>query len=250
MSDNSINEAVVAAPESENTASPDPVENGTPGEAETPEERKFSQEEMDAAVGKRLAKERRKWEREQAQSVEDRRQPATPPQPDQFPTVDAYAEALVDFRADEKLAQREQQKRQHETESTYAEREEDARGKYDDFQDVVYNPNLRITTAMAETAKASDIGPEIVYYLGKNPKESARIAQLSPLSQAREIGRIEASLTTTPNVKKTSSAPEPIKPVGTRSSTPSYDTSDPRSVSQLSTSDWIKAENARRAKLL
>ena len=32
---------------------------------ETPEEKKFSQAELDAMIGKRLAREQRKWEREQ-----------------------------------------------------------------------------------------------------------------------------------------------------------------------------------------
>ena len=248
MSDSSINEAVVAASEPEITAVSEPEQQGTPGEQEAP--KTFTQEELDKIVGERLAKERRKIEREQAQSVEDRRPTlAALPQPAQFNTEADYAEALINHRAEEIANHRENQKRRVEVESTYADREEDARVKYDDFQQVAYNPDLRITPEMAEVIKASDLGPEIAYHLGSNPKEALRISQMLPLSQARELGRIEANLTTSSPVKKSSSAPAPINPVGSRSTTPTYDTTDPRSTKTMSDSEWIKAENARRSKL-
>ena len=40
-------------------------------------------------------------------------------------------------------------------------------------------------------------GDDIAHYLGKNPKEAHRIAQLHPRSQIREIGKLER-VTTTP----------------------------------------------------
>jgi hypothetical protein len=102
---------------------------------------------------------------------------------------------------------------------------------------------------MAQTIQASDVGPDIIYWLGTNPKESARIANLSPFMQAKEIGRIEAKLAADPPVKKTSTAPAPIAPVTARStSTPGYDTTDPRSVKNMSTSEWIEAERLRQIK--
>jgi hypothetical protein len=102
---------------------------------------------------------------------------------------------------------------------------------------------------MAQTIQASDVGPDIIYWLGTNPKESARIANLSPFMQAKEIGRIEAKLAADPPVKKTSTAPAPIAPVTARStSAPGYDTTDPRSVKNMSTSEWIEAERLRQIK--
>jgi hypothetical protein len=69
--------------------------------------------------------------------------------------------------------------------------------------------------------------------------------------QAREIGKIEAKLGTNPFVKPTTSAPAPISPVTARTSgSPSYDTTDPRSVKAMNTSDWIEAERARQMKKL
>jgi hypothetical protein len=55
---------------------------------------------------------------------------------------------------------------------------------------------------MAETIKSSDIGPDLAYWLGSNPKEADRISRLSPLLQAREIGKIEAKITADPSKRK------------------------------------------------
>ena len=49
------------APEPEVTAAPEPEVTEAPEQTKT-----FSQEEVDALIGKRLAREQRKWEREQA----------------------------------------------------------------------------------------------------------------------------------------------------------------------------------------
>ena len=241
------------APEA--TAAPETAQS-TPEIAETqpeqtPEEKKFTQAEIDAMISKRLAREQRKWEREQqAKLAEMQTRQAVPkdiPPVDQFESPEAYAEALALRKAEELVAQRERQRAQTAMLEAYHEREEEARNKYDDFQEVAYNPQLRVTEVMAETIQASDAGPDIAYWLGSNPKEADRIARLSPLLQAREIGKIEARLAADPPQKKTSSAPAPITPVTARASgNPSYDTTDPRSIKSMSTSEWIEAERQRQ----
>ena len=239
------NQAVEPAPEQEVTATPAP-EVTTP---ETPAEPKtFTQEELDAIVGKRLAREQRKWEREQAQRLAERQvQAAPPPAPDNFSDAASYAEALAERKAQELLAQREAAKQQAQLLEAYQDREEEVRAKYDDFEQVAYNPNLPVTDVMAQTIQASEIGPEVIYWLGSNPKEAGRISTLPAYLQAREIGKIEAKLAANPPVKKTSTAPAPIAPVAARSSGgPAYDTTDPRSMKTMSTSEWIEAERQRQ----
>jgi hypothetical protein len=132
---------------------------------------------------------------------------------------------------------------------SYHEREEAARDKYDDFEQVAYNPNLPITDAMAMAIQASDVGPDVIYHLGINTKDAQRISRLDPILQAREIGMIEARLSAEPTFKKTSNAPAPIAPVTARTAgAPTFDTTDPRSVKSMSTSDWIEAERLRQIK--
>ena len=245
--------AEVPAPELEATAAPE-TEVTQPEEKPAEASKTFTQEELDAAIGKRLAREQRKWEREQAQRAAQAQAPRTPaelPPADQFESVDAYAEALALRKAEELIRDREAKRQQQEVLSAYHDREEEVRSKYDDFEQVAYNPNLPITNVMAEAIQSSDIGPEVAYYLGTNPKEAERISKLTPYVQAKEIGKIEAKLADNPPVKKTSSAPAPITPVTARTTgSPAYDTTDPRSVSNTTTSQWIEAENRRERKML
>jgi hypothetical protein len=235
------------------TATPEVVES-TPEVAENQTdqaEKKYSQAEIDAMIGKRLAREQRKWEREQSQRQSEQQTLRAAPTAsvDQFESPEAYAEALAYQKAEELIAKREAAKQQSAVLESYQEREEVARDKYDDFQQVAYNPNLPITNVMAETIQSSDIGPELAYYLGSNPKEADRISRMTPLSQAKEIGRIEAKLAADPPVKRTTSAPAPISPVTARSSgAPAYDTTDPRSTKTMTDSQWIEAERARQMK--
>ena len=244
MSDE-VSQAEVPAPAPEVTAEP-VVEVQAPEVTEAAP-KTFSQEELDAAIGKRLAREQRKWERERAQQAPQA--PQVPVTPEQFESNEAYVEALAEQRAEQKLAEREQRKQQTEILNAYHDKEEEIRAKYDDFEQVAYNPNLPITTVMAQTIQASDIGPEVAYHLGANPKEAERISRLSPILQAKEIGKIEAQLAANPPVKKTSNAPAPISPVSARTTgSPAYDTTDPRSIKSMSTSDWIEAERMRQVK--
>ena len=236
--------APVTAPEA--TAAPEIAAHEQPADQQP---KTFSQEEVDALITKRLAKEQRKWERKLQQPA-----PAAPPVPkeippaDQFESVEAYAQALAENKAAELLQQRMAQQQQAQVLESHRDREESAREKYDDYEDVVYNPKLQITPIMAQTIQASDMGPDVAYYLGTNPKEAERIARMPAIAQAKEIGRIEAKIASAPPVKKTTSAPTPISPVSARSASTTLDTTDPRAAKQLSASEWIAAERARQMK--
>ena len=239
MTDEVENLAVTPVPEQIATAAPESV-------VETPEAKSFSQEELDAAIGKRLAREQRKWERDQAQR-------AAETQVLRAPVTDYSAEtnpdAMVLQKAEEIVARRDAAKQQSQVLDSYHEREEEARGKYDDFEQVAYNPKLPITDVMAQSIQASDVGPDVAYYLGANPKEAARISKLAPFLQAKEIGRLEAKVAAEPVTKRTSNAPAPISPVTARGGhSGGFDTTDPRSIKTMTTSQWIEAERQRQVK--
>ncbi len=235
---------VDSAPTTEVTATPEVVENApevAESQVEEVAEKTYTQAEIDAMIGKRLAREQRKWERDQAAKQ-------TQPAP-----TEQYAEdtpdALTLQKAEELIARREAAKQQAEVLEQYHDREEAARDKYDDFEQVAYNPKVPITNVMAESIQNSEIGPDVAYYLGTNIKEAERIARLSPILQAKEIGKIEAKLDSNPPVKKTTSAPPPISPVTARSAGVSaYDTTDPRSTKTMTDSQWIEAERMRQMK--
>lgn len=257
MSDNSFqgapsgaSEAAPTAPELEATAASGSAEPTTPAGAEQPEPRTFTQDELNAIVAKEKAKVERQLKRDMEAARQS--QPVTvgePPNPNDFETALEYAEALADHKAAIKLAERDQQQRQQRTNATYAEREEAARDRYEDYETVVYMDDLTITPAMAQVIKASEVGPDVAYYLGKNPKEAERIAGLDPLAQAKELGKIEVKVAgSPPPAKKPSSAPSPINPVGSRTTpTPALDPKDPRSTKSMTTAQWIEARNKQVA---
>ncbi len=228
------------APVTEGTA-PAATEVSTTPEvpAEPAPPKLFTQEELDAAVGKRLAIQQRKWEREHGAA------PAAPTVGELPEGVTPEALALAERIAD----QREAKRKESQVLEAYEGREDSAREKYDDFDQVTRNPRLPITEVMKLTIHESDLGPEILYHLGNDPGEARRIAQLSPVSQAKEIGKLETKLSSNPPAKRTSSAPAPITPVTARGVvTPTYDTTDPRAAKELSTSEWIAKDRERLMK--
>jgi len=230
--------AEIPAPELTLTSTPEPEETGT----ESP--KTFTQEELDSIVGRRLAKEQRKWERQAVPAA-----PVAPPEADQFDSVEAYADALALTKAEELVRQRDVKQQQTVLVEAYHDREEEARGRYNDFEQVAYNPNLPITAAMAETIQSSEVGPDMAYYLGINPKEADRISKLAPFVQAKELGRLEAKLLSEPATKRVSSAPDPIAVSKSRgTSSPTFDTTDPRSIKSMTATQWIDAERLRQAK--
>lgn len=244
------------APEQVATAAPG-AEVAKPEAVEETQEkpaRTFTQEELDAAISKRLAREQRKWEREHAARTAVAQVPQAPkelPPADQFESPEAYVEALAAKKAEELVSKREQAQRQRELVSAYENRVEAALERYPDFEQVAYSQNHPVTDIMAEAIQASEAGPDIAYWLGSNPKEAVRISRLSPTLQAKEIGVIEAKLVAAPPEKKTTSAPAPITPVTARATgAPTYDTTDPRSVKSMSTSEWIEAERQRQIRKL
>lgn len=232
-----------SAPEPVVTAATDLPEPPQTPEAPTEEAppKTFTQEELDAAIGKRLAKEQRKWQREN--------QPAPPPQPAD-PYADPDLEAEVELRVSERIAQREAQEEARRIMDAYMDRADEAREKYDDF-DTVVNDRVPISEIMADAIRTSDIGPEIAYHLGQNVTEARRISRLSPILQAKEIGRLEAKLADAPPVaRKPSSAPAPITPVASRGTAPSFDTNDPRAINSMTAEQWIEADRQRQMKKL
>lgn len=87
----------------------------------------------------------------------------------------------------------------------------EARMKYADFDAVALAPDVPITEGIADIIRSSDAAADLAYYLGQNRAEAMRIAQMPPMSAARELGRIEASLTA-PKPRTASTAPPPITP--------------------------------------
>lgn len=248
---------VAAEPAASTEAVIDVPATDTPsGEPEKEAEKTLTQAEVDDIVQKRLAKERRKIEREVRLETENAAYKAAAnkevvapastekPHPDNFATYELFLEALTDYKVAERDAVRvkeqeaaKQQEADNNRVKTYAEKANKAREVYTDFDEVV-DQDLPVSRAMIEVITESELGADIAYYLGKHPQDAIRIAALSPLAAAREIGKIEAKLTPAEKTIETpSKAPKPVSPVK-GNATPTNTPSDNDSMA-----DWLAKRN-------
>ena len=163
--------------------------------------------------------------------------PPTPPaqgaRPDQdsFESYEDYAEALVEWKVDQKFQQTEA--RQHESIARdRAQRAEETavaahsaridafRGEHEDFDAVVTaGKDLPLSRPMQDAVVNSESGPALMYYLCQNPEECDRIAGMHPVMALKEMGKLEARVETASTGPVSSAdsitkAPPPIKPVG------------------------------------
>ena len=256
-------DAVTQAPESaeqQTGAAPDQETNvDTTAQAKTDDE---EEHRVPKGVQKRIDRlTREKYQlqaqlevlRQPQQAPQQRTQEATASAPklENFASIEDYIDAMADHKATQKA---EEVFRKRDAEQTASKQREessrvrdgftkqmdDARAAYDDFDDVVDNPDLPISQAMAEAIMRTKGGADVAYYLGKNPAEAVRLANLDPFSAAVEIGRIAATVVR-PQARKASNAPPPIQPVGTRASP----VTDP---DKMSAEEWMKWRNGQVTK--
>lgn len=104
---------------------------------------------------------------------------------------------------------------------------------FPDFQGAVQTLDaLGISQESVESILGMDDAHKVLYTLGKNPEEAARILSLPPLQQGRELERL-ALKAAQPAPKAVSNAPAPITPVDGSTTVET----DP---SKMSMEDWAK----------
>jgi hypothetical protein len=124
------------------------------------------------------------------------------PKIDDFDTAEEFADALADW----KLEHRERQPAGKEPNGSQASTPRDvgaarqptpaevesykaAAAKYEDLEEVLFDPELPWTKHMADAVSEEQDAAEMLYLLGKNPAELERISRLSPKAQEREVWR-------------------------------------------------------------
>ena len=145
--------------------------------------------------------------------------PAAPtkPTPDKYDDYGDFVEALTDWKTEQALAKRMEQdstRKVAETRSqTFAERQVATRAVLPDYDAVVGASETPISNHVGEALMESDRGPELAYHFAKNPDVLQNLNGMTPMQAAREIGKLEATLSikTAPVVpsKKLSTTPAP-----------------------------------------
>jgi len=135
----------------------------------------------------------------------------------EFASYEEYTEAVADWKVQEILTRREaevqQQRAQYEAMTLREAFDAKARAfeaESPDWRQVV--TSIPLSDAAFQAAQQSDMGPALLYHLGKNPQLAEQIYSLSPYQQAMRLGRLELELSQ-PQPKRISGAPEPINPL-------------------------------------
>ncbi len=218
----------------EHPEEPEPKEE----KSEKPKKKNSFQERIsEVTAEKNAAKEEAQRERQAREALEARikalETPKEPvelqeqPQTTKKPDISTYTD-VAKYEADLTAYNREMfqaelraenaAKAQLAIEHTWEQKKEAFMADNPDYEEVVGNSNLQISNVVKEAIVESDIGPHLVFHLANNPEIVAHLKTLSLASQAREIGKIEASLAkpvaaaSRPSAQA-SKAPQPISPI-------------------------------------
>lgn len=146
------------------------------------------------------------------------------PTPQQFTDAFEYAEALAEWSAEQALKnrdkaeiERKQQAERQKILSDWEKRQQSARDTLGDYADVVAGSEVVVSDQVRDAIIESDVGPQILYHLAKNPDFAESLQSKSVVSALREIGKLEAKLSgdkpSAAPVEKPSKAPPPINPI-------------------------------------
>lgn len=199
------------APTGEPTATPPVEEPDDPKvaafKAKAIDEGKKRQKlEQEYAEAQRQIAEYQRHMQQLQQAQQQQRQQAQPAaqglQPQNFPTYEAFLEAVAEQKAEAKaqeIFERNMQRQAQMQQQAALQRQaaddlqdmfKAGRERFNDFDQVVGNPSVPISEIMMTTMMALDGGHGVAYSLAMNPAEAARIARMPPSSQAREIGKL------------------------------------------------------------
>jgi hypothetical protein len=159
---------------------------------------------------------------------------------------DKAAQTARETLQKEKAREQEQAKKQ-----TFKQREADFAKANPDYFTLTRDPSLPLTQAVVDLVAESEKGPELFLHLAKNRDVTERLAGLSPVAAAREIGRLEAKLEAPPPAPvpkpAVSKAPPPPPKIEASDPAPAYRTTD-ASGDALSDDEWVKLERKRLAR--
>lgn len=254
--------ALAATPETEVTGeAPNAAESAPASPEPAAPERDKVQERFDKLTREKYdalrAADTERYQRERLEAeLQALKTKPDPVVPDTLPTLEqfeydeakyrvalaAYYKAEARKEVDTVFKEREQQQRAQERTSNFQKRQaEFIASKPDYAEKVLSNPTLPITESMRDALLDSELGPQVAYYLAENVDKASAIAQLPPIAQAREIGRIEARL----EAAKASPPPSVSKAPPPPPSISAVESAVEKNPDEMSIEEWKKWRDKR-----
>lgn len=158
-------------------------------------------------------------------------QPDQRPQREQFESDEDFQDALVEWRVAQQLAAREAQQAEEaqnslfqQTLSNYRSQVEQFQDEHEDWDETV-RQDLPMHTGVQLAIMEMPNAPEVLYYMGKHPDYTKKLAEMSPLGAVMEVGRLSDKLSAgrskgqSPAANgssgQTKPSPRPVQPVRT-----------------------------------
>jgi hypothetical protein len=222
----------------------DPIPKGVQKRIDRAVRQKYEAEARTKMLEERLASlEQRERAPTYAKTVDD-----SEPTIDKFDNFDQYVAAKAEYIAKKQiestLSAREQQQRaaseaaeRTKTVESWNKRVEKATAELPDFEEAISSSDVPMTEPMRQAILESEIGPKLAYHLANNPEEAVKIANMSPIKAITALGRIEERLAAQTTAVKTTSAPPPITPVGSRATVKK----DPGKMTDAEYAKWRKS---------
>lgn len=262
MLENEVIETQVSTSDSLNDAPVTTEEAKVEIEEQAPDTVTLTKAELDEQKNAVAAKERARAERKSSREMqairdelEQLRNPvksyvsdADEPKLEDYDDFVKFAKAQVrweriqgDNERQQAESEKEQGAKRNEAQKRFTANSDKFRESTPDYDEVMAEiADVDLSYGMSEAVLDSDLSAQLTYYFGKNQDEFDRINALSPLSAAREIGKIEAKILSKPI--QTSSAPSPINPVTQSKATI---TKDPE---KMSDEEWYAQEKRAKAR--
>jgi hypothetical protein len=135
------------------------------------------------------------------------------PKLEDFTDYSDFLKSSVDYRVKLELRNFSSQIKQNQTKEDRARKfyssAETFKKETPDFEATITSPTFVQSESVVEAVLHSNKGPQVAYFLAKNPAVTSKLNSLSPFEVALEIGRIEERLTP-PQPKVVTQSPKPL----------------------------------------
>lgn len=148
------------------------------------------------------------------------------PRADQFSDLDEYTKAVKEWVADDvrrkdaaAQAESAQKSKQETIIKGWNERQAAVKVAIPDYVETLAASDLKVSDAIRDAVIESDVGPELLYHLAKNPDLVAELNAMTPAKSLIKFGKLEDKLTPSSESKpaakviEISKAPTPISPL-------------------------------------